>query len=134
MKKSVRKSGVQLYPKDSAVIEDLLTLIGAGKVTLDIMDTKIMKSVKNKINRQRNCDNANISKTVEASIRQRTAIEYLEKTDRLLSLPEELLEAAILRKNNPNATLKELCRLSDKSLTVSGLNHRLTKIIEIANK
>jgi DNA-binding protein WhiA len=134
MRKVSRKYGVLLYTKESNTIEDLLTLMGAGKQTLNLIDTKIMKSVKNNINRARNCDNANISKTVEASIRQRTAIEYLEKTDRLLSLPEELLEAAILRKNNPNATLKELCRLSDKSLTVSGLNHRLSKIIEIANK
>ena len=131
MKKSVRKNGVQLYTKDSAAIEDLLTLMGAGKVTLDIMDTKIMKSVKNNINRARNCDNANISKTVEASIKQRTAIEYLEQADRLYSLPQELLDAALLRKNNPEATLKELCKLSDTPLTVSGLNHRLAKIIAI---
>ena len=131
MKKSVRKSGVQLYTKDSSVIEDLLTLIGAGKVALDIMDTKIIKSVKNNMNRARNCDNANISKTVEASIKQRTAIEYLEKADRLYSLPGELLDAALLRKENPEATLKELCKLSLTPLTVSGLNHRLSKIIEI---
>ena len=131
MKKSVRGSGVQLYVKDSESVEDLLTLMGAGKKTLDIIDTKIMKEVKNNINRAGNCDNANISKTVEASIRQRTAIEYLERVDRLYSLPHELLEAALLRKNNPNATLKELCRLSDSALTVSGLNHRLKKIVEI---
>ena len=131
MKKTLRKSGVQLYTKDSTMIEEMLTLMGAGKVALDIMDTKIMKSVKNKINRARNCDNANISKTVEASIKQRTAIEFLEKADRLYSLPGELLEAAILRKENPEATLKELCKISVTPLTVSGLNHRLSKIIEI---
>ena len=131
MKTSVRQSGVQLYVKDSASVEDLLTLIGAGRKTLDIIDTKIMKEVKNNINRAGNCDNANITKTVEASIKQRTAIEYLEKVDRLYSLPQELLDAALLRKNNPNATLKELCRLSNTALTVSGLNHRLKKIIEI---
>lgn len=131
LKKSVRKSGVQLYTKNSTVIEDLLTLIGAGRVALDIMDTKIMKSVKNNINRARNCDDANINKTVEASIKQRTAIEFLEKADRLYSLPQELLDAALLRKNNPEATLKELCKISSTPLTVSGLNHRLSKIIEI---
>ncbi len=131
MKKSVRKNGVQLYTKDSAVIEDLLTLIGAGRLTLDIIDTKIMKSVKNNINRARNCDNANISKTVEASIKQRTAIDFLERADRLYSLPQELLDAALLRKNNPEATLKELCRISVTPLTVSGLNHRLSRIISI---
>lgn len=131
MRKVSRNSGVMLYTKESNAVEDLLTLMGAGKQTLNIIDTKIMKSVKNNINRARNCDNANISKTVEASIKQRTAIEYLEKADRLYSLPHELLEAALLRKNNPNATLKELCRLSENALTVSGLNHRLSKIISI---
>ena len=131
MKRVKRTNGVQLYTKESTVIEDLLTLIGAGRQTLNIIDTKIMKSVKNNINRVRNCDNANISKTVEASIKQRTAIEFLEKSDRLYSLPQELLTAALLRKNNPEATLKELCRISDDPLTVSGLNHRLSKIIEI---
>ena len=131
MRKAVRKNGVQLYTKESTAIEDLLTLMGAGKQTLNIIDTKIMKSVKNNINRVRNCDNANISKTVEASIKQRTAIEYLENADRLYSLPQELLSAALLRKNNPEATLKELCRISDEALTVSGLNHRLSKIVKI---
>ncbi len=131
MRKAMRKNGVQLYTKASAVIEDLLTLMGASRQTLNIIDTKILKSIKNNINRVRNCDSANISKTVEASIKQRVAIDFLEKNDKLYSLPEELLLAAILRKENPNATLKELCRLSSESLTVSGLNHRLNKIIDI---
>lgn len=131
MKMTKRQNGVQLYTKESATVEDLLTLIGAGKKTLDIIDTKIMKGVKNNINRARNCDNANISKTVEASIKQRTAIEFLENADRLYSLPQELLEAALLRKENPDATLKELCRISNEPLTISGLNHRLKRIIGI---
>ncbi len=134
MKKTFRSKNTVLYTKDSSVIEDLLTVMGDTSRTLDIMDTKIMKSVKNNINRARNCDNANISRTVEASIKQRTAIEFLEKTDRLYSLPEELLQVALLRKNNPDATLKELCLISDTPITVSGLNHRLKKIIEIYEK
>ena len=131
MKIVSRGKGAQLYVKESTVVEDLLTFIGAGKKTLDIIDTKILKGVKNNINRARNCDNANISKTVEASIKQRTAIEFLEKSDRLYSLPQELLSAALLRKNNPDATLKELCKASEEPLTVSGLNHRLKRIVEI---
>jgi len=133
LKSTKRAKGLQLYTKESGIIEDVLTLMGASKHTLDIMDTKIMKSVKNNINRARNCDSANISKTVEASIKQRAAIEYLEKNHRLENLPEELLQAALLRKNNPEATLKELCRLSDAPLTVSGLNHRFKRILEIYN-
>lgn len=131
MKSVARGKGAQLYTKESGSVEDLLTLMGAGRKTLDIIDTKIMKSVKNNINRARNCDNANISKTVEASIKQRMAIDFLEKADRLYSLPQELLSAARLRKANPDATLKELCKISEEPLTVSGLNHRLKRIIEI---
>ncbi len=131
LKSAKNGKGIKLYSKDSGVIEDLLTLMGASRHTLDIMDTKIMKSVKNSINRARNCDSANISKTVEASIKQRTAIEYLKSTDRLQSLPQELLQAANLRLQNPDATLKELCRLSPDPLTASGLYHRFKKIIEI---
>lgn len=134
LKKTARGKSTVLYTKDSSVIEDLLTFMGDTSRTLDFMDTKIMKSVKNNINRARNCDNANISKTVEASIKQRTAIEFLEKTDRLYSLPPELLEVALLRKNNPDATLKELCEISKTPITISGLNHRLKRIIEIYEK
>ena len=95
---------------------------------------KIMKSVKNNTNRARNCDNANIDRMLAASIKQRTAIEYLEKTDRLYSLPSELLEAALLRKENPQATLKELCKISQTPITISGLTHRFKRIIEIYEK
>lgn len=134
LKKTSRGKSTVLYTKDSGTIEDLLTLMGDTARTLDFMDTKIMKSVKNNINRARNCDNANISKTVEASIKQRTAIEFLEKSDRLYSLPQELLDVALLRKSNPNATLKELCQISKTPITMSGLNHRLKRIIDIYEK
>ncbi len=131
MKKTSRGKATVLYTKDSSMIEDLLTVMGDTARTLDVMDTKIIKSVKNNINRARNCDNANISKTVEASIRQRTAIEFFEKTDRLYSLPQELLEVALLRRDNPEATLKELCKISPTPISLSGMNHRLKRIIEI---
>lgn len=130
-KNTVRGNAFLLYTKNSGVIEDLITLMGLPGRTLNIIDTKIIKSVKNNINRARNCDSANISRTVEASIKQRRAIAYLEKTDRLQSLPNELLAAAELRRDNPEATLKELCRISEEPLTCSGLNHRLSKIVEI---
>ena len=131
MKKTSRGKSTIIYTKDSSVIEDLLTLMGDTNRSLGFMDTKIMKSVKNNINRARNCDSANITKTVEASIKQRAAIEFLEKTDRLQSLPPELIEAAILRKENPDATLQEICKISKTPITISGLNHRLKRIMEI---
>lgn len=131
MKKISRGKGAQLYTKESTAVEDLLTFMGAGKKTLDIIDTKIMKSVKNKTNRARNCDSANIEKTVEASFRQRKAIDYLIKNDRFASLTPELKFAAQLRINNPDATLTELCKISGDEISVSGLNRRLKKIVEI---
>lgn len=131
LKKAKRQNVTVLYTKESACIEDLLTLMGVPHRTLDIMDTKILKSVKNNINRRSNCDNANISKTVEASIKQRRAIDYLKQHGILESLPAELISAADLRQNNPDSTLAELCRLSEELLTVSGLNHRLKRLMEI---
>ncbi len=134
LKKTTRGSGFVLYTKESACIEDLLTLMGAPHRTLDFIDTKIIKSVKNNSNRRSNCDSANISKTVEASIRQRRAIDYLKQHGVLCNLPRELVSAAELRENNPEATLSELCGLSREPLTVSGLNHRLEKLNDLYEK
>ena len=109
----------------------MLNVMEAHLALMNLENLRILKEVRNTVNRRVNCEAANISKTVEASIKQRTAIEYLEKADRLYSLPQELLDAALLRKNNPNATLKELCGLSETPLTISGLNHRLKRIISM---
>ena len=105
--------------------------MGASMRSLELIETTIMKEANNKTNRMFNCDGANIKKTIEASIKQRTAIEYLIKREMLSSLPEELIAAAKLRLAFPEASLKELCKTSPEPITVSGLNHRLKKIIEI---
>lgn len=128
---STRGNGFVVYIKRSEMIINLLALIGASSRSLEMIETTIIKSVKNNMNRARNCDSANISKTVEASIKQRTAIEYLKKRELLQSLPEELISAANLRLEYPEASLKELCQYSPDPITVSGLNHRLKKIIEV---
>ena len=128
---SKRGTGYVVYIRRSEMITNLLTLMGLSDRSLQLIETTIVKSVKNNINRARNCDNANISKTVEASIKQRKAIEFLEKTGRLEVLPEQLFSAARLRMENPEASLNELCKLSNEPITVSGLNHRLQRIIEI---
>ncbi len=128
---SKRGNGYVVYLSRSEMVINLLTLIGLSDRSLEMIETTIVKGVKNNINRARNCDNANISKTVEASINQRRAIEYLQKTGRLEALPEQLYAAAKLRMDNPDSSLAELCRLSPFPITVSGLNHRLKKLIEI---
>ncbi|MEG1887700.1 MAG: DNA-binding protein WhiA, partial [Oscillospiraceae bacterium] len=79
-----------------------------------------------------NCETANISKTVNASVEQMEAIRYLEDTGELYMLPAELVSAAMLRKINPDSSLNELCKRSCEPITRSGLNHRLQKIVAIA--
>ena len=128
---SKRGNGFVVYIKRSEMIINLLTVMGASSRSLEMIETTIIKSVKNNMNRARNCDSANIGKTVEASIKQRKAIEYLKKRELLSSLPEELIAAAALRIKYPEASLKELCKNSPEPITVSGLNHRLKKIIDI---
>lgn len=130
---SKRGNGFVVYIKKNEVIGDLLTLMGATRISLELLDTAVLKSVKNNINRAGNCDSGNISKTVEASIKQRTAIEFFVDKGMLENLPEELVSAAKLRLKNPNASLKELCALSLEPITVSGLNHRLKRIIDLYN-
>ncbi len=128
---STRGNGFVVYIKRSEMIINLLALMGASVRSLELIETTIMKEANNKTNRVFNCDGANIKKTIEASIKQRTAIEYLEKREMLSSLPEELISAARLRMQYPESSLKDLCKNSPEPITVSGLNHRLRKIIEI---
>ncbi len=130
---STRGKGYVVYIKRSEMITNLLTVMGASARSLELIETTIIKSVKNNMNRARNCDSANISKTVEASIKQRTAIQYLKNRGLLGGLPEELQYAAELRLQNPDMTLKELCKKSSQPITASGLNHRFKKLIEIYN-
>ncbi len=132
-KVSMRAGRQVIYFKNGADIEDLLTVIGATMHSLELMNVQIYKDMRNKTNRIKNCDNGNIAKTVKASMEQCEAIKRLEKSGKLDSLPVELYEAAILRRDNPEEPLSELCRICGNKLTRSGLNHRLKKIIEIAN-
>ena len=131
---SKRGGAYTVYTKKSETISYLLALVGASARSLEMMETSILKSVKNAQNRGRNCDSANIKKTVEASLSQRRAIAYLKKNAYLETLPEELVCAAELRERYPEASLKELCSLSNEAITVSGLNHRLQKIMKIYNE
>ena len=128
---STRGSGYVVYIKRSEMIINLLALMGASVRSLELIETTIINEANNKTNRIFNCDGANINKTIEASFKQRTAIEYLIKREMLSSLPEELISAANLRMEYPESSLKELCKNSPEPITVSGLNHRLKKIIEI---
>lgn len=131
---SKRGNAYTVYTKKSETISYLLALVGASARSLEMIETSILKSVKNAQNRGRNCDSANIKKTVEASLSQRKAIAYLRENAYLEALPPELVSAATLRESHPEASLKELCSLSNEAITVSGLNHRLQKIMKISQE
>lgn len=128
-----RKNSYVLYMKDVNTIQDLLALVGANQAVLTLSNEMITRELRNKVNRQVNCINANISKTVEASLKQVNAINIIINTIGLESLPEDLQEVAVLRLANQEESLDELLKLSTIKLTRSGLNHRFRKLIKIAN-
>lgn len=131
-KSTVRRGAYIVYYKESENIEDMITYIGAMLSSLEMMNIKIEKDIKNRVNRQINCENANMDKTLNASLQQVEDIKYIfEKKDESF-LPEELLQVAKLRLENPEMSLRELCESVEPPLSRSGVNHRLKKIGEIA--
>ena len=132
---AVRGNSVVLYYKDSETIEELLTAMGAVTGALEVMNTKVYRDLRNRVNRLTNCEASNIGKTVQASREQIKAIETLRKSaNGLRSLPEELRQVAKLRLANPDASLSEIGRLCEPPLSRSGVNHRLQKILAIAEE
>lgn len=128
-----RKKVFVLYLKDSEAIKDLLALVGANGSVMDLADEMAKRGLRNTVNRQVNCITANINKTVEASLKQISAINYINKKIGLESLPDDLQEVAVLRLANPQESMEELLKLSTIKLTKSGLNHRFRRILKIAD-
>ena len=129
-----RKSDFVFYLKEVNAIIDLLALVGANQSVLELNNELATRELRNKVNRQVNCINANINKTVEASLRQVEAINAINSTIGIESLPEDLQEVAVLRLANQEESLDELIKLSTIKLTRSGLNHRFRKLIKIAKE
>ncbi len=127
-----RRNSYVLYIKDASTIQDILALVGANNAVLALSNEIVTRELRNKVNRQVNCINANINKTVEASMKQVDAINTIINTIGLESLTEDLQEVALLRLANPEESLDELLKLSTIKLTRSGLNHRFRKLIKIA--
>ena len=131
--KSVTRNGsVVTYFKQSDQIEDFLTLIGAPVAAMHIMSTKLEKGIRNSVNRRLNCDSANLDKAVEAAQSQGAAIRRLEAAGRLKDLPDKLRETAALRLEYPELSLSELAETFDPPVTKSCMNHRLRKLVELA--
>ena len=133
-KSSQRKGNMVLYFKQSDRIEDFLTCIGAPVSAMEVMNAKLEKDLRGKVNRRVNCDAANLDKAVEAALAQVEAIRRLEGDGRLLTLPDKLQEAARLRLAHPEDTLAQLAEQCDPPATKSALNHRLRKLVELGRE
>ncbi len=132
VKSTERKSQTVLYSKTSEHIEDFLTYIGAGTHSLEIMQVKIEKDLRNRANRSVNCDSANLDKTVAASEKSCRDIELVLREIGAENLSDELRETAFLRLNNRESSLSELCSMMKEPISRSGLNHRLKKLSAMA--
>ncbi|MDR2558983.1 MAG: DNA-binding protein WhiA [Oscillospiraceae bacterium] len=134
IKKGVRKGRPILYIKESELISDFLTFIGAGVNSMEIMNAKILKEVRNNVNRVVNCDAANIEKTTRAAAKQIADIELIHEKKGTDFLPPELRQVAKLRLQNFEMSLKEIGEMCEPRLSRSGVFHRLEKINKIAEK
>lgn len=129
-----RKKYYVVYLKEGEAIVDLLNVMGAYASLMELENMRILKEVRNTVNRRVNCEAANIKKTVNAATKQVEDILYIRDHGGLDRLPMQLREIAEVRLENPEATLKEIGELLDPPVGKSGVNHRLRKISEIADE
>lgn len=129
-----RKNSFIVYIKEGEQIVDLLNIVGAHTCLLELENVRIMKEMRNNVNRLVNCETANLSKTVNAAVRQVESIKLIQKEIGLQRLPENLREIAELRLNYPDESLKELGEMLQPPVGKSGINHRLRKIEKIAEE
>ena len=128
-----RKKGYVTYLKEAEKISDFLSLVGAYQAMLKFEDVRIVRDMRNSVNRIVNCETANLNKTIGAALRQVENIRFIDNAIGLDQLPEKLREIARLRVEYQDVTLKELGEMvSTGAVSKSGVNHRLRKIDEIA--
>ena len=133
--KSARRGGGHiLYLKQSDMISDFLTFLGAPVAAMGIMEARLEKELNNKVNRRCNCDEANTSKVVEAAQEQLAVIRILKEQGKLAHLPQKLQQAAKAREENPSASLTELAAMMEPPITKPAMNHRLKKLVEAAKE
>ena len=132
IKGSTRKGKSLLYTKDSESISDILTFMGAMISSMEIMNAKIYKDLRNNVNRKVNCESANIEKTVSASRKQLDDIEYIEQRVGLGILAEELRTFAEIRRENIDLSLSEIGKML--GISRSGVYHRIKRISETADR
>lgn len=127
-----RKGHYVVYLKEGAQIADMLRIMGASQALMEFENIRIVKEMRNSINRQVNCEAANLGKTISAAVKQVEDIRFICGKVGLDHIPESLAETARKRLEYPEATLKELGELMDPPLGKSGVNHRLKKLSELA--
>lgn len=130
----IRKKYYVVYVKETEQIEDIINICEAHKSLLELEEIRVIKEVRNSINRQVNCEAANINRTVNAAVKQIEDIEYIDKKVGLETLGEGLRDLAKLRLENTEVSLKELGEMLNPPVGKSGVNHRLRKISEIADE
>lgn len=129
-----RRGNLVIYLKDSEKITDFLVFIGAQNAAMEIMQIKMIKEVRNNINRSTNFETANLSKVTNSSAKHIDAINKIKNSIGIEELPEHLRETALLRIMNPYISLNDLSKLYEKPISKSGINHRLKKIMDIAKE
>lgn len=129
-----RKSSYVVYVKEGDQIVDILSIIGAYTSLLELENVRILKEMRNNVNRLVNCETANLSKTVNASVRQVDSIRFLQKEIGLQRLPKNLRDIAEIRLSYPDESLKELGEFLTPPVGKSGVNHRLRRIEKIAEE
>ncbi|NBD28326.1 DNA-binding protein WhiA [Paenibacillus glycinis] len=129
-----RKKGFIFYMKEGEKIIELLSIIGAHQALFKFEDVRIMRDMRNSVNRIVNCETANLNKTIGAAVRQIDNIKLLEREVGLDSLPEKLREVANIRMMHPDLNLTEVGEMLKGKVSKSGVNHRLRKIDELAEK
>ena len=127
-----RKKSYVVYLKEGSQIVDMLNIMEAHVALMNLENVRILKEMRNSVNRQVNCETANINKTVSAAVKQVEDINYIKSVRGLDSLPDSLQEIARLRLEYPEAALKELGTYLEPPVGKSGVNHRLRKLCQIA--
>ncbi len=129
-----RQKHYVVYLKEGEQIVSALGFMGATKALMDLENIRILKEMRNTVNRRVNCEAANITKTVNAAVKQIQDIKLIDEVKGLSALPENLRDIAIIRLENPDASLKDLGEMMEPPIGKSGVNHRLRRISEIADK
>ena len=133
--KLAQRGGSQvLYLKHSDLISDCLTFLGAPVSAMGIIEAKLEKELKNRVNRRCNCDDANTSKVVDAAQGQLNAIRTLRERGMLDKLPPKLQQAAVARERNPEASLTELAAMMEPPITKPAMNNRMKKLQLLAKE